>query len=116
MLSRRLLSWELLCKLQNLDDRPWVVFGDFNEVLYSYEIRGGRENWQMQNFRDALERCGLFDLGCEGYPFTFSNRRQGEHHVQARLDRVVVNLGWRQLFPRARVRNILDPEDKKEIF
>ena len=47
---------------------PWIVFGDFNEIVYSHEKSGGlaRDGKQMANFRDSLDRCGLFDLGFVG--------------------------------------------------
>lgn len=43
---------------------PWLVFGDFNEILHSNEKLGGLDSdaKQMEAFRDYLSRCGLFDL------------------------------------------------------
>ncbi|KAL9682162.1 hypothetical protein QQ045_013955 [Rhodiola kirilowii] len=61
----------------------------------------------MTNFRKALENCELSDLACEGYHFSYSNRRRGPEEVQARLDRVVVNQKWRRLFLNARARYIV---------
>ncbi|KAL9678505.1 hypothetical protein QQ045_016349 [Rhodiola kirilowii] len=55
----------------------------------------------MENFRQALQDCNLFDLGFSGYFFTFSNRRMGEAEVKVRLDRVVATVDWRSLFPQA---------------
>ncbi|CAM8987641.1 unnamed protein product [Rhodiola kirilowii] len=108
VVSRRVMSWELLRRLYDLHSMPWIVFGDFNEVVYSHEVKGGRgrSHWQMTNFRRALEDCDLSDLCCEGPQFSFSNRRKGQDEVQAKLDRVVVNQGWRMLFPKARARYI----------
>ncbi|KAL9666220.1 hypothetical protein QQ045_000544 [Rhodiola kirilowii] len=60
----------------------------------------------MENFRRALEECELFDLGFSGYPFTFSNRREGEAEVRARLDRAVATIEWRRAFPRANVQHV----------
>lgn len=39
--------------------------GDFNEILFLFEKKGGRirEERQMVAFRDALEDCELNDLG-----------------------------------------------------
>ncbi|KAL9666843.1 hypothetical protein QQ045_001187 [Rhodiola kirilowii] len=67
----------------------WVVLGDFNEILCLNEARGGRmrNQWQLENFMRAVEDCRLVDLGFIGYPYTFSNHREGEEEFQARLDR-----------------------------
>ncbi|CAM8990804.1 unnamed protein product [Rhodiola kirilowii] len=107
-ISNRVNGWNLLRRLNEVGGLPWIVIGDFNEVLCSSEVQGGRgrQNWQMENFRLALNDCNLTDLGFSGYPFTFSNRRGGDAEVRARLDRAVVNYGWRRMFPKAVVRHV----------
>ncbi|KAL9689782.1 hypothetical protein QQ045_010172 [Rhodiola kirilowii] len=60
----------------------------------------------MENFRSVLVDCSLTDLGFLGYPFNFSNRRDGEAEVRARLDKEVVNSDWRRMLPRAMVRDV----------
>ncbi|XP_074290136.1 uncharacterized protein LOC141616877 [Silene latifolia] len=68
--SDRHLSWELLRLLSNEFQLPWVCMGDFNEILYSTEMKGGsRPQWKMNNFRDAIDECGLRDVSWEGYIF-----------------------------------------------
>lgn len=57
----------------------------------------------MKAFRDSIELCNLQDLHCEGELFTWVNRRDGNHVIFERLDRFVGNLGWRLLYPTARV-------------
>lgn len=54
-------------------DLPWLCAGDFNEVLYSTEKKGGAPICflKLQMFRDTFDFCGLQDLEFEGYPFTF---------------------------------------------
>lgn len=41
--------------------------------------------------REAIDGCGLEDLGFVGYPFTWSNGRIGIDNIQARLDRTLSN-------------------------
>ncbi|CAM8940180.1 unnamed protein product [Rhodiola kirilowii] len=93
LVSKRVESWNLLRRLRNLLSILWMVLGDFNEVLCVNEARGvrQRQSWQVDNFRDAVEDCGLSDVGFTGFPFTFSNRRQEEAEYQARLDRVLAD-------------------------
>ena len=47
---------------------PWLVLGDFNEILYNHEKDGGRPRTQrqLQAFHDALSACQLSDLGLKG--------------------------------------------------
>lgn len=35
-------SWDLLNRLANMSNKPWLVFGDFNEVFFSWEVMGAR--------------------------------------------------------------------------
>ncbi|XP_074270999.1 uncharacterized protein LOC141594917 [Silene latifolia] len=67
-------------------------------------MKGGtRAQWQMNNFRDAVDVCELSDLDVEGYAFTFDNGQVGENNRQCRIDRAMKNEGWRELFPYAKV-------------
>ncbi|KAA3483968.1 reverse transcriptase [Gossypium australe] len=42
--------------------------GDFNEIMYSFEKKGGlpRDQRRMETFKDTLEECGLIDIGYSG--------------------------------------------------
>ncbi|XP_074271159.1 uncharacterized protein LOC141595086 [Silene latifolia] len=92
--SDRYLSWELLRDLGSQAGDPWMCIGDFNEILYSTEMKGGmRPQWQVNNFRDAVDDCGLQDIEVEGYGFTFDNGQEGEDNRQSRLDRALCTEG-----------------------
>ncbi|CAM8909274.1 unnamed protein product [Rhodiola kirilowii] len=103
--NRRSETWDLLRKLSIEIDLPWLVFGDFNEVLLGWEVKGRRirGEWQMKKFRSVMEECGLTDLGFRGSTFTFSNKRKGNLETKARLDRALANQVWRSMFPEAEV-------------
>ncbi|KAL9679594.1 hypothetical protein QQ045_017460 [Rhodiola kirilowii] len=103
----RVDSWDLLRSLKKDSNKPWVVAGDFNEIMYSWEMEGKRrrQNWQMLNFRNCLEDCELLDMSYKGEKFTFTNRRKNDQEVKARLDRVVANQAWRKAFPKASVQH-----------
>lgn len=55
----RHMSWDLLKRLGYLpgflNNQPWLVLGDFNEVCFSWEVKGGKINgeWQMTAFREV---------------------------------------------------------------
>ena len=53
-----------------------------------------------------LSRCGLFDLGYVGQRYTWSNERAGEQRTKLRLDRIVANESWMDIFPFASVHHV----------
>ncbi|KAJ4844986.1 hypothetical protein Tsubulata_038252 [Turnera subulata] len=104
-------SWELLKRLSECNNLPWICAGDFNEVTRAEEKLGGppKPERLMAAFKNCLDRCGLQDMGYTGYPFTWTNGRGGIRNTKLRLDRCVCTSGWRALFPNARVLYLYDP-------
>ncbi|XP_042944657.1 uncharacterized protein LOC122278542 [Carya illinoinensis] len=94
--ASRHLTWTLMRSLKNVDNLGWLLIGDFNEIIHQAEKWGGvdRPEWQMKNFRDAIDDCGIKDLGYQGCPYTWSNRREESECISARLDRALANEVW----------------------
>lgn len=67
---------------------PQLLIGDFNQILWSDEKKGGTpfSRSHAQPFVDVVNNCGLCDLGFSGPKFTWSNMRNGLDNVQERLD------------------------------
>ncbi|KAK6163315.1 hypothetical protein DH2020_000179 [Rehmannia glutinosa] len=103
--TRRHHTWSLLHWLSTKSTIPWLCVGDFNEVLHESEKQGGDTipNWRLRNFRQAILKAGLVDLGFSGHPFTWTNRRENPNTIWARLDRALACNKWTQQFPKARV-------------
>ena len=101
-------SWSLLKDLGHRLSLPWVCIGDFNEILKIEEKQGwlDRPERQMQGFRDALDFCGLKDIGFNGFPFNWCNRRPGDHNVWICLDRGIATVDWILRFPTTRIHNL----------
>lgn len=61
-------SWNLLRHLGRAEVLPWLVCGDFNEILYGFKKEGGlpRNERRMEAFRNVLFDCQLDDIGYEG--------------------------------------------------
>lgn len=80
-------TWELLGRLAALSSLPWLCFGDFSEVLNLNEKLGGKDKSVSigNDFRQTIRDCDLKDLGSNGYPFTWSNRRFGPHRIEEKL-------------------------------
>ena len=53
----------------------------------------------MQGSRDALDYCHLKDLGFNGFPYTWCNRRPRAQNTWIRLDRGVATIEWILHFP-----------------
>lgn len=103
--NKRYILWQLLDSLNAQCNMPWVVFGDFNEILYSNKKLGeaDREEKQLKAFRDCLNRCGLVDLRFVGQKFTCCNGRFNENRTKLRFDKIVANKEWMRHFTDARV-------------
>src|SRR4051812_800541 len=61
----------------------------------------------MANFWEVLSDCNLFDLGFQGVPWTYSNKRDGNKNVKVRLDRAVACPRWSSLFPHCKVSHVI---------
>ncbi|TXG60811.1 hypothetical protein EZV62_012174 [Acer yangbiense] len=103
--KKRVNSWTLLRRLREVDRLPWVYSGDFNEVLSQNENCGGSEKvfLNMLLFRQAVEDCDLIDLGYSGPRYMWNNMRKGRSNIQERLDRVLADNQWRDMFQQIRV-------------
>jgi hypothetical protein len=96
-------TWDKMRELKSNSDLPWVILGDFSEILFSTEKEGGnpRPPSYMQAFRDALLDCELEDLGYMGEQFTWKRGR-----IRERLDRVVATSTWCTMHPGAAVQHL----------
>ncbi|KAL0312769.1 UNVERIFIED_CONTAM: hypothetical protein Sradi_5676200 [Sesamum radiatum] len=97
--------WQSLNDIFNSFDGPWLVMGDFNDVLSQVEKKGGKPfaSASRNALGDELNFCNLIDLGFSGYRFTWSNKRPGMANIQSRLDRGVANAEWCLLYPKAHI-------------
>jgi hypothetical protein len=105
----RHLMWELMRRLHGASGEPWLLIGDFNEAMWSYEHFSAcqRPERQMAAFRDVLADCGLTDLGFVGLPFTYDDGREGNANVKVRLDTVVADSNWRDLFSASTLHHLV---------
>ncbi|EOY14356.1 Uncharacterized protein TCM_033752 [Theobroma cacao] len=101
--SERTLLWDCLRRLAADNEEPWLVGGDFNIILKREERLYGSapHEGSMEDFASVLLDCGLLDGGFEGNPFTWTNNRMFQ-----RLDRVVYNHQWINMFPITRIQHL----------
>ena len=98
-------SWDLLRYLHRQSSLPWLCAGDFNEITKQSEKASGRlrSYSQMQIFREALDECGLLDLGYKGSTFTWSKHYRSGASIWERLDKAVASHEWFIRFSGSRV-------------
>ena len=74
--KQRNRQWEELSKRIRSSCGNCLVIGDFNDIVDDEEKDGGnyRPMASMRDFREFLANNKLFDLGFEGYPFTWRNK------------------------------------------
>ncbi|KAH7854251.1 hypothetical protein Vadar_011755 [Vaccinium darrowii] len=101
-------QWDALVRYRHQTPGEWVMWGDFNDLLWEDEKQGGRrrDEWSLRAFRNFVSELGAIDLGYSGFPFTWTNRRFGDGMVRERLDRVLVSPGWRVWSNRAAVQHL----------
>ena len=77
-------------------EKPWLCYGDFNEIIKQDEKLGGsrRPHNQMQQFREVMDECGFMDMGFEGSKYTWSKHFENGISIWERLDRCLVTNSW----------------------
>jgi hypothetical protein len=100
--------WELMKRLKPCQYAPWVMIGDFNEVLWSYEHFSNprRPLKQMMDFHEILSFCDLYDIGFQGLSWTYGNKQKGEQNVRVWLDQAVASPNWSQWFLGAKLKHL----------
>jgi len=107
LVERRIL-WSNLSKVANLHKLPWLLLGDFNEVLCREETFGGRQvniNRAME-FKECIDTCNVIDLGFAAPKFTWTNKRPIFDLILERIDRCFANPEWRLLFLEATITHL----------
>lgn len=81
-------SWELLRRLGVNRSQPWIVLGDFNEVLLSTESRGRgtRLEFRTRSFWEVINDLNLSEIKSVGANFTWHNRRTDLTSTWVKLD------------------------------
>ncbi|XP_048503085.2 uncharacterized protein LOC125498836 [Beta vulgaris subsp. vulgaris] len=98
--GKRMELWEELRRIKISE--PWLICGDFNCVM-SVEERIGAQvrETEMVDLRACMTHCGLQDIKSSGNFYTWNNKQEGIHRVFSKIDRMVANQSWLDLFSTA---------------
>ena len=92
--QERLMVWNQLRTIKEGMVIPWVVMGDFNEVLYPHERRGAEVITQgMRDFQDFTLDLQLIDIDI-GQQYTWLRR-----NAASKIDRIFIDKELLELFP-----------------
>ncbi|XP_024963366.1 uncharacterized protein LOC112503583 [Cynara cardunculus var. scolymus] len=79
--------------------------GDFISMLFPHDELGGssRRNSDMEEFHHCLEAVELFDISYQGCQYTWIQKPSGERGILRKLDRILGNLAFIDIFEDASV-------------
>ena len=98
--ERRRNLWKQLMQLKG--EQPWLVMGDFNDILMEEDRIGARARSKPGiEFRNCVEQCGLEDIQYSGNRYTWNNKQLGEERICSKIDRIMANEEWKSNFENA---------------
>ncbi|GJX24671.1 hypothetical protein Tco_0230967 [Tanacetum coccineum] len=100
--THRHLLWKDLCMHKRfVNDKPWVLMGDFNAALYLEDTFCGSSNINiaMREFRECVEAIEVGDVNSTGLHFTWNQKPKAEMGMLKKIDRVMCNIYFTNEFP-----------------
>lgn len=106
--NQRHKTWDLLRHLSRDVNLPWCLVGDFNNVTSQLDKKGGAvyPDHLVEGFNNCLLETELQDLDIIGHQFTWERGRNTDQWIDIRLDRVLVNTQWNNMFNLTKVYNL----------
>ena len=93
--------WSGLRKAKVLmGNKPWMLMGDFNAMLFPHDGFGGssRRNLSMDEFYNCVEDIEVFDARYSGVHYMWTQKPRGEVGILRKLDRIMVNTEFMDYF------------------
>ncbi|XP_061993910.1 uncharacterized protein LOC133711840 [Rosa rugosa] len=81
--STRQGLWSYLTAISKSTQLPWIIIGDFNELVSYSDKNGGSYAEKFGGLKTWVQNEAMIDMGYQGADYTWSNGR-----VKERLDRV----------------------------
>ncbi|XP_074305193.1 uncharacterized protein LOC141640239 [Silene latifolia] len=99
-LADRAILWQSIKNMKCCINGPWVVMGDFNNVLAMNERIGSEVSAaEVREFQECVDVCGLNDIPAQGAFFTWTNKQEVGDLKFSRIDRALVTDEWLLHFP-----------------
>lgn len=98
--DRRSLWHDMKYVYQLDNSKPWIQLG---EMLLGNQLRlVGFDDYAGSEFNDCLLEIARDDFPSKGFWFTWTNKRGGVEAHKSKLDRVLTNISWMDLFRNAK--------------
>lgn len=98
--NERVPLWDSLTHIADHCSQSWVIMGDFNALMEIEDKIGGPVRLRdIQAMRNCMFYCDLTTIKTVGRQYTWNNKQEGEARVFSRIDRVLSNASWTDLFP-----------------
>ncbi|KAL8124435.1 hypothetical protein AgCh_012179 [Apium graveolens] len=80
---------------------PVLVIGDFNVVGEVADKKGGNLNisTSIEELQGFINGANLMEIPFKGISYTWTNNREESNNIRERIDRVLVNAYWMELYP-----------------
>lgn len=94
--------WHSLKIIADSCSDAWIVMGDFNSMMDLDDRIGSIVRLsEVQPMRNCMLHCKLTEVKTVGRLYTWNNKQDGEDRVFSRIDRVLANSEWNDLFDTA---------------
>ncbi|GKA68714.1 RNA-directed DNA polymerase, eukaryota, reverse transcriptase zinc-binding domain protein [Tanacetum coccineum] len=82
---------------------PWILLGDFNVALNMEDSLTGSSSMTsaMCDFKDYVKHIEVIDINCSGLQDTWNQKPKGKGGTLKKLDRVIGNIDFVDMFPGA---------------
>lgn len=81
---------------------PWVVLGDFNQILrtehHSNHLSARVDTAGIEDINLSLQKTELFEAQAKGLTYTWKNN-QDENPISTKIDHAFINHQWTSTFP-----------------
>ena len=96
--SKPTLIWDHLTSIRSNILDPWLLVGDFNEIVMPTEMRGRKFIATRGDLMMAMiDACSLIDIEATGMKYTWYRKQVGNVTTK-RLDRALVDQPWKLAF------------------
>ncbi|XP_070005789.1 uncharacterized protein [Nicotiana sylvestris] len=107
--QERAILWHDLLQLGGQTQVPWLISGDFNNVLTTTDRLGQLVTAsEVHEFKQCIDNMQLTPLRTKGYFFTWCNKQNANDRVYSKIDWAFGNFNWTKDYGHVET-NFLEP-------